>query len=81
MSLKPTSILKLTLLGFFLVSVPLTIGLVSTVLQVDRLATQMQETVHNSTQAVESGRLITTQALSQALSMERTAGQYLGATG
>ena len=73
MSLKPTTILKLTLLGFFLVSIPLTIGLLSTVFQVDRLATQMQETVHNSTQAVESGRLITTQALS----MERSAGQYL----
>ncbi len=73
MPFKPTTIFKLILLGFFLVSIPLTIGLLSTVFQVDRLATQMQETVDNSTQAVESGRLISTQALS----MERSAGQYL----
>ncbi|NIA02819.1 MAG: HAMP domain-containing protein [Planctomycetia bacterium] len=73
MSIKPTTILKLTLLGFFLVSIPLTIGLLSTVFQVDRLATQMQKTVQNSTQAVESGRLIA----SRALSMERSAGQFL----
>lgn len=73
MFFKSTTILKLTLLGFILAAVPLTIGLLSTMFQVDRLAVQMQRAVHNSTQAVESGRLIATQALS----MERSAMQYL----
>ncbi|WP_456404130.1 ATP-binding protein [Thiolapillus sp.] len=73
MSIKPATILKLTLLGYILVAIPLTIGLLNTMLQVDRLAAQMQQAVFNSTQAVESGRLITTLALS----MERSALQYL----
>ncbi len=73
MSIKPATILKLTLLGFILVAIPLVIGLLNTMLQVDRLSAQMQKAVHDSTQAVESGRLITTQALS----MERSALQYL----
>ena len=53
--------------------IPLTFGLVSTVFQVDRLALQMQMTVHDSAQAAESGQLIA----AQAFSMERSAGQYL----
>lgn len=73
MSIKPATILKLTLLGYILVAIPLTIGLLNTMLQVDHLAAQMQKAVHDSTQAVESGRLITTQVLS----MERSALQYL----
>jgi two-component system sensor histidine kinase GlrK len=73
MLFKPTTILKLTLLGFVLVAVPLTIGLLSTVYQVDHLAVQMQKAVHDSTQAVESGRLIA----AQAFNMERSAGQYM----
>ena len=72
MSIKPATILKLTLLGFILVAVPLTIGLLNTLWQVDRLADRMRQTVRDSTQAVESGRLITTLALS----MERSALQY-----
>ncbi|HID44802.1 MAG TPA: hypothetical protein EYP34_03475, partial [Chromatiaceae bacterium] len=73
MSFKPATILKLTLLGFILVAVPLTVGLVNTMLQVDRLASRMQQAVLTSAQAVESGRLIATQALN----MERSALQYL----
>lgn len=73
MLLKPTSILRLTLLGFILVAIPLTAGLLSTVFQVDRLAVQMRKTVHDATQAVAAGRLIATQALN----MERSAGQYI----
>ncbi len=67
-----SSIRQLTLLGFFVVVIPLMIALVSTVFQVDRLAVQMQKAVRNSAQAVEASRLITTQALS----MERSAEQY-----
>ena len=73
MSIKPATILKLTLLGYVLVAIPLTIGLLNTMLQVDRLSAQMQKAVRNSAQAVESGRLITTLVLS----MERSALQYL----
>ncbi len=72
MSIKPATILRLTLLGFILVAVPLTIGLLNTLWQVDHLAERMRQTVRDSTQAVESGRLITTLALS----MERSALQY-----
>ncbi len=67
-----SSIRRLTVLGFLLVVTPLTIALISTVLQVDRLAVQMQKVMRDSVQAVETSRLITTQALS----MERSAGQY-----
>ncbi|HEC06833.1 MAG TPA: HAMP domain-containing protein, partial [Thiolapillus brandeum] len=73
MSFKPATILQLTLLGFILVAVPLTLGLINTQLQVDHLATRMQKAVLTSAQAVESGRLIATQALN----MERSALQYL----
>lgn len=67
-----SSIRQLTLLGFFLVVTPLMVALSGTVFQVDKLAALMQKTVRNSAQAVEAGRLITTQALS----MERSAEQY-----
>ncbi len=68
-----TSIRQLALLGFALVVLPLAVGLVSTVLQVDRLALCMERALGTTTQAVEAGRLIA----SQALSMERSAEQYL----
>ena len=67
-----SSIRRLTVLGFLLVVIPLTVALISTVLQVDRLAVQMQKVMQESVKAVEASRLITTQALS----MERSAGQY-----
>ncbi len=67
-----SSIRQLTLLGFFLVVIPLMVALISTVFQVDRLAVRMQTAVRDSAQAVEASRLITTQALS----MERSAEQY-----
>jgi len=67
-----SSIRQLTLLGFFLVVTPLMVALSGTVFQVDKLAVLMRKTVRDSAQAVEAGRLITTQALS----MERSAEQY-----
>ncbi len=67
-----SSIRRLIVLGFLLVVTPLTVALISTVLQVDKLAVQMQKVMRESVQAVEASRLITTQALS----MERSAGQY-----
>ncbi len=73
MSIRPASILQLTLLGFFLAAIPLALGLLNTMVQVDRLAEKVQQAVHVSTSAVESGRLIA----GQALNMERSALQYL----
>jgi len=73
MSIRPASILQLTLLGFFLAAIPLALGLLNTMVQVDRLAEKVQQAVHASTSAVESGRLIA----GQALNMERSALQYL----
>lgn len=68
-----TSIRQLILIGFFLVVLPLTVGLISTVLQVDRLSSAMKATVQDSSQTMETSRFI----VSQVLSLERTAGQYL----
>ena len=73
MSIRPASILQLTLLGFFLAAIPLALGLLNTMVQVDRLAEKVQEAVHASASAVESGRLIA----GQALNLERSALQYL----
>lgn len=67
-----TSITQLTLLGFLLVVLPLTIAVISTVRQVDGLAAHMQRTVHESTQAVEASRMIQTLVLN----LGRSAGQY-----
>lgn len=67
------SIFQLTAIGFFLVVLLLTAGLVGTLLRVDRLSTQMQNTIYNSAQTVEASRLIT----AQTLNMERSASQYL----
>lgn len=68
-----TSIFQLTAIGFFLVVLPLTAGLIDTLLWVDRLSTQMQQTIYNSAQTIEASRLIT----AQTLNMERSASQYL----
>ncbi|BAO45546.1 HAMP domain-containing sensor histidine kinase [Thiolapillus brandeum] len=73
MSFKPASILQLALLGFFLAAIPLVLGLLNTKLQVDRLGEKVQQVVQASIAAVESGRLIS----AQALNMERSALQYL----
>lgn len=73
MALFTTTIRQLALLGFTLVVLPLALGLVFTVVQVDRLAQETRRLLDDSTAAVESARLVA----SRALSMERTAEQYL----
>ncbi|HBS25711.1 MAG TPA: histidine kinase, partial [Gammaproteobacteria bacterium] len=67
-----SSIRQLTVLGFVIVVLPLMVALITTVVQVDKLAANTQKTVHDSAQAVEASRLIT----AQALSMGRSAEQY-----
>lgn len=67
-----TSIRQLILIGFFLVALPLTIVLISTVYQVDLLSRQMRKSLSETSTTTESGRII----VSQVLNLERTAGQY-----
>ncbi len=68
-----TSIRQLILLGFFLATLPLTVGLGSTIFQIDKLSTVLKQTVQQSAQITETSRAI----VSQVLNLERTAGQYL----
>lgn len=67
-----TSVRQLILIGYLLVTLPLTIALISTFYQVDSLSRQMQETLSETSSATESSRII----ISQVLNLERTAGQY-----
>ena len=69
---RPKSILRLILLGFFLVALPLIIGLVFATISVDRLVNQSQ---HNLLQGVFITQ--SSQALIEAVTaMERNARQY-----
>jgi two-component system sensor histidine kinase GlrK len=69
---RPASILRLILMGFGLVAVPLMVALVNAALAVDRMASRSQEAVY---QAVEATR--NSQALVEAITaMERNARQY-----
>ncbi|MCF6336758.1 MAG: ATP-binding protein [Gammaproteobacteria bacterium] len=69
----PTSIFQLALIGFLLATLPLSVALVNTFVQIDRLSAQMQLAVSDSAQAVEGSRTI----MAQVLNMERSTGQYL----
>ncbi len=69
----PTSIFQLALIGFLLATLPLSVALVNTFVQIDRLSAQMQLAVSDSAQAVEASRTI----MAQVLNMERSTGQYL----
>jgi len=69
----PTSIFQLALIGFLLATLPLSMALVNTFVQIDRLSAQMQIAVSDSAQAVEASRTI----MAQILNMERSTGQYL----
>lgn len=68
----PTSIFQLALIGFLLAALPLSAALVNTFVRIDKLSAQMQLAVHDSTQAVEAGRII----MAQVLNLERSSGQY-----
>ncbi len=69
---RPRSILRLILVGFALVAVPLMVALVNAALSVDRLANQSQRAVYQAVQATQ-----TSQALVEAVTaMERNARQY-----
>jgi len=69
---RPKSILRLILLGFFLVALPLIIGLVYATISVDRLVNQSQQNLLQGIFVTQSS-----QALIEAVTaMERNARQY-----
>lgn len=69
----PRSFLKLLVIGFTLVALPLIFALVNTAVSVDKLASQSEQTVYQAVQATQSSR-----RLAEVLtSMERTARQMV----
>jgi two-component system sensor histidine kinase GlrK len=70
---RPKSFMTLILLGFMVVALPLSAGLIFSSFQVGRLARQSQEAVYRSVRATQGGRIL----VEQVTSMERSARQYL----
>jgi two-component system sensor histidine kinase GlrK len=69
----PKSFLKLLLLGFGLVSLPLILALLNASAYVDRLTTQSQAAVDKAAEAARSSRVLS----EQVTALERLARQYL----
>jgi len=69
----PTSILQLTLIGFFLAVLPLIAALLHTIVRVDALSQRIRANIVNTDQAVQSSRIL----LSNVLALERSAAQYI----
>lgn len=69
----PRSFLKLLLLGFCLVSLPLILALLNATAYVERLTTQSQAAVDQAAEAARDSRVLK----DQATAMERLARQYL----
>ena len=69
----PKSFLKLLLLGFGLVSLPLIVALLNASAYVDRLTTQSQAAVDQTAEAARASRVL----MEQVTAMERLARQYL----
>ncbi|HKO88597.1 MAG TPA: ATP-binding protein [Burkholderiales bacterium] len=69
----PKSVLKLLLIGFVVVSLPLVIALINATISVQRLANQSELAVDHAVQAARAPRLL----MEQTLSMERVVRQYM----
>ncbi len=69
----PRSFLKLILIGFLLVSLPLLYALAELILSLDRLASEAQQEVLQSAQAARASRLL----FEQTTTLERIVRQYL----
>ena len=69
----PGSFLKLLLLGFGLVSLPLILALLNATAYEDRLTTQSQTAVEQAAEAARGSRVL----MEQVTAMERLARQYL----
>jgi two-component system sensor histidine kinase GlrK len=70
---RPRSFLKLVLIGFTLVAVPLILGLVNATSSLDRLAEQSEKAVYQAAQVTQNSWLL----VEQITGMERSARQYL----
>jgi len=69
----PKSVLKLLVIGFVVVSLPLVVALINAAISVQRLANQSEAAVDQAVQAARSSRLL----MEQVLGMERVVRQYL----
>ncbi|HKK14727.1 MAG TPA: ATP-binding protein [Gammaproteobacteria bacterium] len=69
---RPKSILRLTLVGFSLVAVPLILALVNAAVSVDRLANQGQQAVFQAVKETRDSRAL----VEDLIAMERNARQY-----
>ena len=70
---RPKSVLRLVLIGFLLVTLPLVFALLNATLYVDRLVGQGQNAILQAVQATKESSLM----LEQVTAMERSAKQYL----
>ena len=70
---RPKSFLKLILLGFSFVALPLLVALGFAALYMDRMANQSQHAVYQAARATKSSRIL----VEQVTVMERAARQYL----
>jgi len=68
-----TSILQLTLIGFFFTVLPLIAALLHTIVRVDALSERIRSAIVHTGEAVQSGRIL----LADVLALERTAAQYM----
>lgn len=70
---RPRSFLKLVLIGFTLVALPLILGLVNATSSLDKLAEQSEKAVYQAAQVTQNSWLL----VEQITAMERSARQYL----
>ena len=70
---RPKSFLKLILMGFGFVALPLIFGLMHSALYVGRLSEQSQRAVYQAVQATRSSQML----IEQLRTMERSARQFL----
>lgn len=70
---RPRSFLKLVLIGFTLVALPLILGLVNATSSLDKLSEQSEKAVYQAAQVTQNSWLL----VEQITAMERSARQYL----
>jgi len=69
---RPKSFLKLVLIGFAVVMLPLIVALIDATIRVDRIADQSQRTVSRAVQVLQGSRTLA----EQAIAMERYIKQF-----
>ncbi|MEK7792095.1 MAG: hypothetical protein AAB306_03005, partial [Pseudomonadota bacterium] len=67
----PESFLKIILLGFSLIGIPLIVALIDSAMTIDRLANQSRDTVYQATQTTRGNRIL----IDEILVMERSVKQ------